>query len=187
MRRSDRKCDLIHNLLCLLEHPKNRISSGSRYSPLATRFCSAKCPYLRSISSICLPISNPKEDVTSAEYLDGRVREYFAKQFWKDNIQAISSAVAKRFQILLGQTITEGDETWKCVYAAECSREYEVKVWLTSLQGNRRYRIYVNIFKLHLCHFLWDRVVELEKLIKNDEKYISKIQLFPIQMLTFIL
>lgn len=115
------------------------------------------------------PLLNPKEDVTSAEYLDGRVREYFAKQFWKDNIQAISSAVAKRFQILVGQTITEGDQTWKCVDALECSREYEVKVWLTNLKGDRRYRIYVNIFELHLFHFLWDRVVELE-ILKNDQK-----------------
>ena len=112
---------------------------------------------------------NPREDVTDADYLNGRVRQHFAKQVWKENIQEISSAVAKRFQILLDQTVTHANQTWICVYAAECSRDYEIKVMLKSLQKDRLFRVYVNIFELHLCHFLWDRVVELEN-FKNHEK-----------------
>jgi len=115
------------------------------------------------------PLLNPREDVTDADYLNGRVRQHFAKQVWKENIQEISSAVAKRFQILLDQTVTHANQTWICVYAAECSRDYEIKVMLKSLQKDRLFRVYVNIFELHLCHFLWDRVVELEN-FKNHEK-----------------
>jgi len=115
------------------------------------------------------PILNPKDNVTSVEYLDGNVRDYMAKLAWQKNGQAqqISTAISKRFQILLDQPVKDNKNVWICVSVEECSRDYEVKIWLRNIEGNRRYRIYLNIYRLHEVHFLWDRVVELEAMVDD--------------------